>query len=370
MPHPFDTALQNFLKQQNVNNLLRERQIFSSELDFASNDYLGLTQDPAVKQAYMVGFDKYPIGSSGSALISGYHTIHQQLELEFARVYKRDKAILFPSAYAANLAVMLLLKKISAPIVLDKSCHASIYDGSSLANINHLERFLHNDVASLATKLKSLNRPSIILTESIFSMSGQVANLAEILAIAKQYDAKIILDEAHAFGVVGDNGLGLGYKYSDYQIPILIIGFGKAMGAAGAVVVGQAAWLDALLQVARPYIYSTAISPAYTYGLLQSFKYIQKLDSRRSNLQENIKIFREMIQNSKFEYYPSNSPIQGIKLGCPKLAINLQQKLCNQGINCKAIRTPTVPTKDSGVRIVLRSNHTRNDILKLGAALG
>ncbi len=326
-------------------------------LNFSSNDYLGLTSNQTLQAAYQTGFKKYPTGSTGSMLVSGYHETHAMLETAFTDTLSTDAALLFPSGYAANLSVMQLLATLNIHALIDKGVHASIYDGLRLSGGTYT-RYQHTP--------KTTSPNAVVITESIFSMSGQTPHLK---SLAKTHP--LIIDEAHAFGVLGPNGLGAvaALKLTQTHVPLRVIPFGKALGACGAIVTGDTDWITALLQTARPLIYSTAMSPALAHGILEAFKLLQAADGARLTLQKNIKQFKKQIKHSPLTWQDSQTPIQQLKLGCPKRAKQYALKLQENNIRCIPMREPTVKRADTGLRIVLNSQHTEDDIQKLFTCL-
>lgn len=345
--------------------LHRKRRVIqpgTGEVHFCSNDYLSLSDDPRVKQAYQQGFERYPAGSGGSAVICGYHAMHAELEQTLSSALQTDAAVLFSSGYAANLAVMNLLANLGCSLLLDKGMHASFYDGIKLAQAD-FHRYQHNDMADLKQKLAGMPQPAV-LTEGIFSMSGQIAPLTDIVAWSEAYHAPCLVDEAHAFGLLGEHGLGAvsHFSLSQKHIPLRIIPFGKALGGQGAVVTGGGDWIDALVQYGRSYIYSTAISPALAYGLLKTFHLMYEADERRQKVRALVDYFRQHIAQSPLPFADSRTAIQQVQLGCPHAALAYSEHLLQHHIFCQAIREPTVPRKNSGLRIVLNYRHEFKDI--------
>jgi len=346
--------------------LYRKREIHDEHKDiinFSSNDYLGLSSEKNLSEAYQQGFARYKSGSTGSMVVCGYHNIHKELEQEFKTALKVDDCLIFPSGYAANLSVMALLSHFKINMLIDKGVHASIYDGLKYSNAKYI-RFLHNNLSDLALKINKSLKTSVIITESIFSMSGQISPLKELSKFINDNIEGLIVDEAHAFGVIGREGLGAVEQdnLSQDLVPLRIIPFGKAMAASGAIVAGSGEWIDALLQLSRPYIYSTAISPAYTYGILKSFEIIRAADSRRAKLRELIYYFRSCINSSGHKWRDSSSPIQQLQLGCPEKALAYSLKLRDSSIICAPMRQPTVSKSETGLRVILNYNHSFEQI--------
>lgn len=347
--------------------LHRQRDLSQAEdeasICFNSNDYLSLANDERIKKAYQRGFERFSTGSGGSMVVCGYHPIHQSLERVFCDALNAEDCLIFSSGYAANLSIMLLLSQFEVPILIDKASHASIYDGVRYSGLEY-ERYHHNDLIDLEKKLTSNTKPTVVMTESVFSMSGQSAPLKAITQKMMYGCHHLLVDEAHAFGVFGPSGLGAiaAHDLTLDQVPLRVIPFGKAMVGNGAVVVGKGVWIDALLQVARAHIYSTAMSPAIAYGLLETFEVIKKLDDRRTKLFELINYFRQAVKRSPLTWGDSCSPIQQLQLGCPEKALNYAKRLKASGIVSTAMRQPTVSKLQTGLRIILNYHHEAEHI--------
>lgn len=336
-------------------------------IHFSSNDYLSLTNDWQYAQGFIDGFTNYPTGSGGSMAAGGYHAIHQQLEEAIAYELGVDNALLFSSGYAANLGICALLASLNSKVLIDKAVHASVYDGLKLSGITAC-RFKHNDMADLTKKIAG---SQVIMTEGIFSMSGQQADLGYMAKLAGFYDIPLIVDEAHSFGIMGPKGLGAvaAYRLTPQQVPLRLITFGKAMGFQGAIVAGHVDWIDALYQQARSQLYSTAISPAVAYGILQQFIRVLQADDRRQALQTLIKEFKQMASASPLVWQVSDTPVQQLRLGCPHRALDYANRLKQQGIFCTAMREPTVSKLETGLRVVLNAGHKSHDLERFFQAL-
>ncbi|OGV27205.1 MAG: hypothetical protein A3F18_07265 [Legionellales bacterium RIFCSPHIGHO2_12_FULL_37_14] len=351
---PFDLAS---LKSQ---GLLRTRIVKQAELcDFSSNDYLGLTEDKALQKAYQQGFKQYPVGSGASMLISGYHPIHKEFEETFCEAYKAEDALLFSSGYAANQSIAALLARYSFTAIFDKAIHASFYDGFKLAGTK-FKRFIHQDYRMMQRIINSLAGDKVLLLESVYSMGGHFTPLDK-LALSAPF---MIVDEAHAFGLYGPEGLGA-VEHFKLKVPLRVIPLGKSLGAMGAIVVGQADWIEALLQVARSYIYSTGISPAYVYGMQTAFTMLRKKDRQRQRIFDLVSYFKQLIKSSKHSWIDSVTPIQHLALACPKKALQASDYLFNKGFLVRAVRQPTVPRSLSGLRVVINVKHKKTDLERL-----
>lgn len=375
-----NTALSDYLMQLKQLGLYRQRASKdpACQVNFSSNDYLSLIEEPLLKKAFQRGFARCPTGSGGSMVICGYHPVHRELEQAFAQALGVDDALLFSSGYAANLGIVSLLAHFNAHLFIDKAAHASFYDGIKLTKIGYT-RYIHHDLAQLAMKLASFhdkNAP-VIVTESVFSMSGQASNLKKINQLAITFGASCIIDEAHAFGVLGPQGLGAveQYQLSQQEIPLRVIPFGKSFAVQGAIVAGRREWIDALLQLSRSFIYSTALSPALAYGILETLSFIRQAEDRRQKIYQLIHYFQTLSEQSSLQWRCSNTPIQQLQLGCPHKALVIATYLREKGIFCQAMREPTVNKKETGLRVILNYHHEFEQIdlffslLEQGASL-
>lgn len=363
--------IKNYTNELEQKGLLRTRLVPKSGLiHFDSNDYLSLAQDKTVSAFYQKAYSTFPIGSGGSMLLSGFHANHQAVERRFADWLEVDECLLFTSGYAANLAIGSLLGQLKAHCIIDKGVHASIYDGLTLAHVG-FKRYLHNDMEDLAQKLQSDHQDRALITEGIFSMSGQMAPLSQITSLCQKSKISCIVDEAHSLGVIGSEGKGAVdfHDLSQKEVPLRMLAFGKAFAAQGAVVAGQSHWIQALMQAGRSLVYTTAISPAICYGLLNTLDVVVAADERRLKLMELINHFKALIPYSPFTWANSDSAIQQLQLGCPHLALRYAQELRKLGISCSAIRAPTVSAKASGLRIILNYKHQPEQITQLFKAL-
>ncbi|WP_454783794.1 aminotransferase class I/II-fold pyridoxal phosphate-dependent enzyme [Legionella sp. WA2024007413] len=366
---PLSYKIKDYINQLAQEGLLRNRLVTaedSSLIHFDSNDYLSLARDKRISAGYQRGYAIYPSGSGASMLLSGYHPNHRAVEEAFANLLAVDDCILFSSGYAANLAVTALLGKLNVHCFIDKEIHASIYDGLALSHVNYT-RYLHNNLDDLSGKLTSDFKSSALITEGVFSMSGQLAPLVKLSSMCHANKSALLVDEAHSFGIIGGEGRGATdyHELTQNEVPLRIIPLGKAYAAQGALVAGKADWIYALLQAGRSVIYSTAVSPALSYGLLNTLELVVKAEDRRSKLGQLIALFRTYVKQSPLNWTDSISPIQQLKLGCPHLALHYARELKKRGISCCAIRKPTVSVKASGLRIILNYDHTPEQIHEL-----
>ena len=366
---PLSHKIKDYTNQLAHEGLLRNRLVTaenSSLIHFDSNDYLSLARDRRISEGYQRGYALYPSGSGASMLLSGYHPNHRAVEEAFANLLAVDDCILFSSGYAANLAVTALLGRLNVHCFIDKEIHASIYDGLALSQVSYT-RYLHNNLEDLSRKLTLDFKNSALITEGIFSMSGQLAPLLQLSSFCNVNKSVLLVDEAHSFGILGSQGRGATayHGLTQNEVPLRIIPLGKAYAAQGALVAGKADWIYALLQAGRSVIYSTAVSPALSYGLLNTLEIVVNAEERRSKLSQLIILFRSYVNQSPLDWADSISPIQQLKLGCPHLALHYARELKKRGISCCAIRKPTVSVKASGLRIILNYNHTPEQIREL-----
>lgn len=349
--------------------LLRTRSISNRKNGFVyfdSNDYLSLTQDKRIMSAYAKAYQQHPSGSGASMLLSGYHPNHQALERAFAELLQVDSCILCSSGYVANLAVTALLGRLQSSCIIDKAVHASIYDGLALSQTAYT-RYSHNNLDDLAKKINTNPLCSVVITEGIFSMSGQKAPLGKISALCRPHEMPLIVDEAHSFGVTGRQGAGLVslHGLSQKEVPLRIIPLGKACAGHGAIIAGQGGWVEAILQAGRSLIYSTSVSPALSAGLLYTLSIVMESEDRRARLNELIAAFKEQTNKSDLDWADSDTAIQQLRLACPHRALYYAQALKERGFFCSAIRAPTVTLKATGLRIILNYQHTSEQIKQL-----
>ncbi|WP_334156645.1 8-amino-7-oxononanoate synthase [Oryzomicrobium sp.] len=342
-------------------------------LAFCSNDYLGLAADPAVANAMAEGARRWGAGSGASHLVSGHLEPFQQLEDRLAAFTGFARALTFSTGYMANLAIVPSLVGRGDAVFADKLNHASLIDAVQLSRADHV-RYPHNDVAALERLLeKSTARKKLILTDAVFSMDGDLAPLAELFALAERSDAWLVVDDAHGFGVLGPQGRGslthLGLPASPR---ILLMGtLGKAAGVSGAFVAGAESVIEWLIQTARPYIFTTAASPAVACGLLAALDTLAGPDgdARRAHLQTLIARLRAGLADTPWRLLHSDTAIQPIVVGDNHAVLAVAQALLDQGLWVPAIRPPTVPAGSARLRVSLSAAHSLDDVDRLTAAL-
>jgi 8-amino-7-oxononanoate synthase len=351
-------------------------------LNFASNDYLGLAGDERLKQAAIDAVVRYGTGSTGSRLISGQRPIHEALETAIAQWKQTEAAIVFSSGYAANLGTITALVGPKDLILGDEYNHSSLINGAKLSTATTLS-YPHANMIQLRLLLvqhRSKHRRCLILTDGVFSMDGDLCPLPEILALAAEFSAMVLVDDAHGTGVLGANGAGSVEHWGCAKLPLVQMGtLSKALGSLGGYVAGSAALVDFLRNRAATWIYTTALSPADTAAALAAIQIIQAEPDRRRNLWQRIAQLQELLQDplqhcdrcfapNRPKLLPSESPILCIQLTNAKTALQASQQLLAQhNIFAPAIRPPTVPT--SRIRLCVMADHQPEQIERLGRAI-
>ncbi|MFC1171647.1 8-amino-7-oxononanoate synthase [Pasteurella multocida] len=331
-------------------------------LNMSSNDYLGLANNEALRQAFFTQYqDQLPaLTSSSSRLLTGSFPIYDELESLMAQAFGRETALLFNSGYHANIGILPALADKKTLIVADKLVHASMIDGIRLAQCEFV-RFRHHDYAHLEQILQKNDRTFeriIVVTESVFSMDGDCADLTQLVALKQRYpQVMLYVDEAHAIGVLGENGLGLAEQQGCInQIDILVGTFGKALGSMGAYVICDQVIRDYLVNNMRPLIFSTALPPfnvAWTHFVFQQLPHLQ---GERTHLAQLSQYLRQAIVEIFQVPMPSESCIVPYILGDNELTVRTAQRLQQQGYYCLPIRPPTVPKGTSRIRFSLTAD--------------
>lgn len=371
------------LAQWQAQGLLRQRRTVQSPcsvapqvqgqrlLAFASNDYLGLANHPAIAAALAEGAQRWGAGSGASHVVSGHLQPVAELEEALAAFVGRAQALFFSSGYLANLAVLPALLERGDVVFHDKLNHASLIDAVRLGRAQDW-RYPHGDMAALERLLQQhRGRRAMIVSDAVFSMDGDVAPLRQLYALACAHDAWLVLDDAHGLGVLGPGGAG---SLAQAGLPpdprIVHIGtLGKAAGVAGAFVAGDARVLQWLVQRARPYIFTTASPPALACALLAALPLVQAGDALRAQLQARIAQLRAGLAGSPWRLLPSDTAIQPLVLGSNEAALAASQALQAQGLWVPAIRPPTVPVGSARLRISLSAAHSAGDVARLLQAL-
>lgn len=339
-------------------------------LAFCSNDYLGLANHPDVIAAMQQGAAKWGVGGGASHLVLGHSTPHHELEEALAEFTGRPRALLFSTGYMANLAAVTALVGQGDTVLEDRINHASLLDAGLLSGAR-FSRYLHNDAVSLASRLQKATGNTLVVTDGVFSMDGDLADLPALCSAAKQKDAWVLVDDAHGFGPLGATGGGIvehfGLGVEDVQV--LVGTLGKAFGTAGAFVAGSEELIETLIQFARPYIYTTSQPPALACATLKSLELLRTESWRREHLNKLIARFREGAGAIGLTLMDSATPIQPILIGDSACALRLSALLRARGMLVTAIRPPTVPAGSARLRVTLSAAHSEAQLELLLHAL-
>ncbi|MFZ3290175.1 MAG: 8-amino-7-oxononanoate synthase [Telluria sp.] len=346
-------------------------------LAFCSNDYLGLAAHPRVVAALREGAELYGVGSGASHLISGHGRAHAQLEERLAEFegphLEAARALYFCTGYMANLATLCALgADLEAEIFSESLNHASLIDGARLARAS-VKVYPHADLDALALLLAASNASTkLVVTDSVFSMDGDLAPLPAMLALCERHGAWLVVDDAHGFGTLGANGRGALEHFALRSPNLVYIGtLGKAAGVGGAFVAAHASVIELMIQRARPYIYSTAAPPALAHALLTSIEIIGSAEgaARRAHLHSLIAQFSRELDLKRWRHAPSDTAIQPVIIGGNDEALRAGAGLYGQGLWVPAIRPPTVPAGTARLRVTLSAAHTHEEVAQLAAAL-
>ncbi len=343
-------------------------------LNFASNDYLGLAGNREIAQAMADGALQWGAGSGASHLVSGHLAPHEMLEHEIATFIGFPRALTFSTGYLANLAVTPTLAGRGAAVFADKLNHASLIDAMQLAKANgaDVQRYPHNDMAALENMLAASRATTkVIVTDAVFSMDGDLAPLPLLFALCERYDAWLVIDDAHGFGILGAQGKGCLAHFNLPAAPrILLMGtLGKAAGVGGAFVAGSATAIEYLAQKGRSYIFTTAAPPAIACALRKSLEIIRNGDALRTSLFARIAQLRDGLAGLPWQLLPSPTAIQPLIVGDNEAALKLANALWERGLWVPAIRPPTVPKGTARLRISVSAAHSEADIAALLGAL-
>ena len=348
------------------NHLLRLRRIANSAqstemkidgkkiVNFCSNDYLSLANHPQIKEALIKGIDLYGVGSGASHLVSGHSESHHRLEEALADNTGQQRALLFSSGYSANLGVFSALRDEISWSLQDKLNHASLIDGNRLIGLP-IQRYLHNNLGSLKNKLQKQSGNGLVVTDSVFSMDGDRADIEAINKILNKSESLLMQDDAHGFGIFEPNIP----KHSIYMATL-----GKAAGVMGAFVAGDEDFIEFLIQKSRPYIYTTAIPSCLCEATLKSLELIQK-GEQKEKLFNNINYFKKIATKLGLKFSISESAIQPLVIGSSSKALKLSQKLFEDGFFVSAIRPPTVAPNTARLRFTLSADHNFQQIESL-----
>lgn len=329
-------------------------------VNFCSNDYLGLAADPRVAEAAARALRECGTGSGAAALISGYNRQHRALEEELAAFTRRPRALLFASGWAANLGVLRALLDRSGTLIADELNHASLIDGGRLSGARY-ERVAHRDLAGFERALAGARRaPTVLATDSVFSMDGDLAPLREMAMLCRREDATLMVDDAHGFGVLGEGGRGAPFEGAPLrgdEVPVYMATLGKALGVAGAFVAGSETLVDYLVQRARTWVFSTAPPPALAAAAREALRLVQAEPERRRRLFDAVARLRAGAAQLGIALGGSATPIQPLVLGDERRVLAVSAALLQRGFWVAAIRPPTVPRGTARLRITLSAAH-------------
>jgi 8-amino-7-oxononanoate synthase len=365
-------SLQELLDKKRDDDALRQLKTVDGLIDFNSNDYLGLANSKELFEIIHQTFSKIKPpynGATGSRLLSGNNELAESLELKLAKIFRAPKTLLFNSGYTANLAVLSSLPQRGDTIIYDELAHACIKDGARLSLASRFN-FRHNDLNDLEEKIKRAKGNVFIAVESIYSMDGDVCPLEGLTSLAGKYNATLILDEAHSTGSYGANGAGIAVEQKlEGKIAVRIYTFGKAMGVHGACVAGDETLISYLINFARPFIYTTAMSPHSLISVQSAFDFLQQNADRQKTLQAKIKLFLSGVEKSTLNRINSNSAIQNVIVPGNSEVKKLARYLQENKFDCRAILSPTVKEGSERIRICLHSFNSDQEINGLTSTL-
>jgi 8-amino-7-oxononanoate synthase len=337
---------------------------------FCSNDYLGLATEPALAEAVHRGTQRWGVGSGASHLVSGHYAAHEALEARLSAFTGMDDALYFSTGYMANIGVMPALVGRVDAIFADKVNHASLVDGALLSRAE-LIRYPHCDLAALEARLVASKAPrKLIVTDSVFSMDGDIAPLPELLALAEAHRAWLLVDDAHGFGVLGPQGRGCLAHFGLQSPRLILMGtLGKAAGVSGAFVAGQHDVIEWLISKSRSYIFTTGSPPLLAEALLTAVDLIEQGDARRTHLAALIAHLKSSLRLTRWKLLPSDTPIQPVVIGDNHETLAVSRALDAEGLWVPAIRPPTVPKGAARLRITLSAAHSVSQVDRLAEAL-
>ncbi|OGW64729.1 MAG: 8-amino-7-oxononanoate synthase [Nitrospirae bacterium RIFCSPLOWO2_02_FULL_62_14] len=338
----------------------------------ASNNYLGLATHPALKRAAIQATERFGVGAGAARLVSGTLPPHEELETTLAKFKGTEAALAFGSGYLANLGVIPALIGAGGLIFADRLCHASLIDGCRLSGAS-LRVYRHNDVAHLKSLLarRPSKRDTLIVTDGVFSMDGDLAPLPDLIELADRYNARLFVDDAHGTGVMGAQGRGTIEHFGlESRIPFHMGTLGKALGTSGAYVVGPSAMIQYLINTARTFLFATAPPPATAAAAIAGLQVLRNEPERRVRLWENRQYLHAGLTRLGFRLTGSASPILPIVVGNAQKAVAMADRLLELGVYAPAIRPPTVPKNTSRIRVTVTSEHSRTQLDRALEAFG
>lgn len=372
----FPKKLQDKLTKRIEEQALRKLGRVTQLIDFSSNDYLGFANSETLfhkTHAFLVDNGYTQNGATGSRLLSGNHSLYEKVEKELCNYHNAAATLLFNSGYDANLGLFATVPQRGDIILFDEFIHASIRDGIQLSNARSY-KFQHNNLQDLESLLKRYTQTKplenveiYVVSETVFSMDGDTPNVKEMVSLCKQYNAKLIFDEAHAVGVLGNGGVGIVQELGvEKQVFARIITFGKALGAHGAIILGEMSLITYLINFARSFIYTTGLSPHAIATVKTAYEELERETGKKAieNLQENIRFFQQEIQRLGLQeqFITSNSAIHCCMLGGNEKVKTIAKKLEKLGFDVKPILSPTVPKSKERLRFCIHAYNSKEEI--------
>ncbi|MYH34216.1 MAG: 8-amino-7-oxononanoate synthase [Gammaproteobacteria bacterium] len=366
-------AIREALREREKAGLLRSLETAPGGIDFCSNDYLGLARDRRLRGriAALAAENAAPQGATGSRLISGNHPEIEALEAQLSGFYASEAALVFSSGFAANLGLLASLGGVVQTLVCDRLLHASAIDGGRLSGAKRVI-FVHNDMRDLKARLGELpsGETAAVAVDTVYSMDGDFAPLKEIAVLAEEQDAAVVVDEAHANGVLGPAGRG-GVVAAGLQDRVLarVVTFGKALGLQGGAVLCSKDLRDYLVNFARSFVFSTGVSPLWAASVQSVYDMLPDLNAEREQLLDNVSHFRGRVAESAQPWLPSESWIQCLRVPGARRIRRVGGVLRSRGLAALPIRAPTVPAGEERIRVCLHSHNTREEIDLLFSAV-
>ncbi len=375
----FNDELKNQLDKLKVDGMYRELRVITSApgrditiagktyVNFSSNNYLALAAHPEVKKAAVAAIEKYGAGGTSSRLVAGTLDIHAELEAKLAGLKRTEKALVFPTGFQTNSGIISTLLSAGDCIIMDRLNHASLWDAAKLTGARVFV-YPHRDISGLEKVLKRAKeyKKKLVVTDSVFSMDGDIAPLKDIVLLAKKYGAITMIDEAHSTGVLGENGRGLAeHEGVEGEVDIIMGTLSKALGSQGGFVCGSKDLIEYLVNKSRAFIYTTSLAPVMAAAALKAIEIVQREPERRNKLKELSNDLRGRLDKLGINTAGSETQIIPAVFGSLERTLELSKKLLGAGILAPAIRPPTVPEGECRSRFSLTSDHNENDVIKL-----
>lgn len=332
---------------------------------FGSNNYLGLANDPRMKKAAVEAIERFGTGVAGSRFLNGNTILHEELERKLARFKNRERALIYATGYQMNVGVVSALAGQGDVVIVDKLDHASIIDGCRMSGAE-IKRFKHNDVADLEKVLKTIDkkRGKLVIVDGVFSMEGDIAPLPDIVKVCKKYKARIIVDDAHATGVLGEHGKGTceHFGLENGEVDLVVGTCSKSFASVGGFVVGDAKVIDYIQHISRSMIFSAALPPACVASISKAIDIIESEPQRRKKLWENSEYLLKRFKEMGCNIGPTQTPIIPILIGNNEKTFMLWRMLFDNGVFSNPVISPAVPPKRTLLRVVVTATHTREQL--------